>query len=388
MANHPIDENHLEKLLRNMPKITDSRNAENIYWSVQTKMNKKTKNKKLIFIPVLSVLAVVIAFILISPVFLQEDHQESKSMDVSSRKDAVVMSAAKQKAQPKKTEKASANINAVQSANDQISKTAIYKEDLGKNNVFTYGVFTKDAVVVPVSVLALKENTDWVTQYKKIAGSLAKKMPSLDNYLPLHGDMKYDAATKKMHIIIEKKDIPSITELFQLNLDSIIQYSFAYQDVKKVDFSDENGNPIEIGELGEVTSKDINKTPHTAFYLYTSGDGEEYLLPTDEKFSNLQAALEAMKTKPDDFHHPVIGQDLSIKVNEENADQATVQFTKNVQLENEKNPMDMIEAILLTAKNFGYSSIQFENIEPLQWNGFDFSKPVEVPLAPNRINIE
>ncbi|MGV3466921.1 MAG: hypothetical protein ACO1OT_16715 [Heyndrickxia sp.] len=387
MANHPFDENHVKELLRNMPKITDNRNIDDIYWSVQRKMNKKTKSKKIFFIPALSVLAVVILMVLISPVFLKQGEQQSKSTDSSDRKAQVAMSSSKPKAELKKKEQST--VNADQNTKDQISKTAVYNEDLKDDNVFTYGVFTKDAVVVPVSVLAPKEeNSDWINQYKTIAKTLAQKTPSLDNYLPLHGDMKYDAATKKLHIIIAKKDIPSINESIQLNLNRIVQYSFANQEVKEVDFSDENGNPIEVGELGEVKSQDINQTPQTAYYLYTSSDGEDYLLPTDETFSNFQAALEAMKTKPDDFHQPVIGQDVDMKVNVENKEQANVQFTNNVQLDKEKNSMDMIEGILLTAKNFGITSIQFKNVEPLQWDGFDFSKPVEVPIAPNKIHLE
>lgn len=386
MANHPFDEHHLEELLRKMPKITDNRNSEEIYWSVQSKMNKKVKNNKLFFIPVLSVLAIAILFVIISPVFLQKGHQESKSMDMSGHKEAVKTSASAPKAQSKKTDQA--NVNTIQSTNDQLSKTSIYNEDLGDNNVFTYAAFTKDAVVVPVSVIAPKEIGEWAAQYKTIAEGLAKKIPALDNYLPLNGDIKYDAATKKVHIIIEKKDIPNIAEPIQLNLNRIVQYSFAYQDVKEVDFSDENGNPIEIGEIGEVKSQTINKTPHTAYYLYKSSDGEEFLLPTDETFSNFQSALEAMKSKPDDLHLPVIGKDINAKVSEGNTNQATIEFTNTVHLENEQKPMDMIEAILLTAKNFGFTTVQFNNIEPAQWNGFDFSKPVEVPIAPNRINMD
>jgi len=389
MANHPFDENHVEELLRNMPKIKDNRNIDDIYYSVQKQMIKKTKSKKMLFIPALSLLAVVILMVVISPIFFSQEEKQSSSLDRSDHKEAVAMTASKQKAELKKTEQDKPDVNANRSDKDLISKTAVYHEDLKENNVFTYAVLTNDAVVVPVSVLApKKDNSDWVNQYKTIGKTLAQKTPALDNFLLIHGGLAYDADTKILHITIAKKDVPSINESIQLNLNRMVQYSFAYQNVKLVDFSDENGSPIEIGELGEIESQEINKTPQTAYYLYTSSDGKDYLLPTDETFSSYQSALDAMKTMPDDFHQPVIGQDINMKVREENKNQAIVQFTNSVQIDKEENPMDMIEAILLTAKNFGFKSVQFENVKPVQWDGFDFSKPVEVPIAPNKISME
>ncbi|MFK4997726.1 hypothetical protein ACI2OX_10380 [Bacillus sp. N9] len=39
----------------------------------------------------------------------------------------------------------------------------------------------------------------------------------------------------------------------------------------------------------------------------------------------------------------------------------------------------------MTAKDFGYKQLQFENIEPEQWDRFDFTKPITVPVAANLI---
>ncbi|MBS4173316.1 hypothetical protein [Bacillus sp. FJAT-49736] len=390
MANRPFDENQIEELLQSMPKINDNRKSDEIYRSVHLKLDKQQKNKKLFLIPALSVLAAAILFVLVTPLFLHEGQQQSKSMNMSRGQDIAHKSASKVAGKADKADKAekSEKVNLfTESAKDQISKTAVYPEDLAGKSVFTYSIFTEDAVVVPVSILANKDKADWAEQYKENVSAITKTLPMAENFLPSNVEMKYNAAEKKIHVIIPKTSLPSISEQVQLNFDRIVQYSFVYQDINKVDITDENGNQIELGQIGKVKENFIiNKTPRNAFYLYKSSNGDEYLLPTDETFPNLQAALKAMKIKPDDFHQPVMNMDLNVK--ETTSEQATIEFTNKIQLEEEKNPMQMLEAILLTAKNFGYQYVQFENIEPLQWDGFDLSKPVEVPIAPNRINVK
>ena len=43
----------------------------------------------------------------------------------------------------------------------------------------------------------------------------------------------------------------------------------------------------------------------------------------------------------------------------------------------------MIEGILLTAASFD-KQIQFENVVQTEWNGFNFSEPLPIPVGPNR----
>ena len=44
--------------------------------------------------------------------------------------------------------------------------------------------------------------------------------------------------------------------------------------------------------------------------------------------------------------------------------------------------MQMIEGMLLTAASFG-EQLQFENVVQEEWNGFNFSQPLPVPVGSN-----
>lgn len=47
----------------------------------------------------------------------------------------------------------------------------------------------------------------------------------------------------------------------------------------------------------------------------------------------------------------------------------------------------MIEAILLTAKEFGFKKVQFQNAGNEKIGHFNLRKAIEVPVAPNLIDL-
>jgi hypothetical protein len=110
-------------------------------------------------------------------------------------------------------------------------------------------------------------------------------------------------------------------------------------------------------------------------------------VPSDQNYKQISDALAAMKKSPNDLYHSVLMRGLGVSVLNQDGKNVTIKFDRRVDLtkESQKDAMNMIEGILLTGKDFGYSTVAFQNIEPSSWNGFDFSKAIEVPVAPNRI---
>ena len=48
-----------------------------------------------------------------------------------------------------------------------------------------------------------------------------------------------------------------------------------------------------------------------------------------------------------------------------------------------KKALQMIEGILLTGASFGIQ-MQFENVVQVDWNGFNFTQPLPIPVGPNQ----
>lgn len=392
MVKNDKEDHQLEELLSNMPKMADHRGPDEIYQAIEQKAKRKRRKKRSIFIPALTAVAAAILFILISPAFSGNVKKDLASSGNSFSEKAVQNS--------KNAEQQNKSITLMESKEDrsskaltkestdiQAKKTAVYEQDLTENDVITYGLFTKDAFLVPVSVVVPKSNSEWITKFKETIKTVPLEEWGFTNIPLLQGDIHYDEATKNLHIVLKREEWSKIPESVELNLSKLIQYSFASQDVKDVEFSDENGDQVELSNIGTIKSTTINKTPKTGYYTYKLNDERNLLVPSDATFETLEEALNGMKEKPNDFYYSVIPDNVNISVSNVNPKQVDIEFKDKVNLldESHNDYMAMIEGMLLTAKDFGYSSVFFNNIEPLEWEGFTFSEPIKVPYSPNRL---
>lgn len=401
MANYDNEERFLEDLLTKMPKMIDQRSPEEIYRKINSNSNERKRKKLTFLIPSLVAVCVTILIILISSTpFMDKDKEmasTNRSEDRAAKKVEADIHQSEQKNKLFAVEKKNASstkeelndVNAV--SRDITNRSAVYKENLKENDVFTYGVFTKDAVVVPISVLVPKSNTNWFTRYINTLKSIPLKNWGFDSDPIFKGDLDYDRENKMLRVIINKKDWSKVPEYVELNLDHILQYSFSFtNNVTEIHFSDENGQDVELNNIGVLKNIHIENLSKTGYFIYTLSNGKKLLIPSDEKFSSFKDAFENMKKAPNDFYHPIIPKETTATIKEDKSKRAIIQFKENLNLTKlvDTDFQYIIEGVLLAAKSFGYESVAFKNISPLDWEGFDFSKPINVPVSPNQFIFE
>ncbi|MGE8204371.1 hypothetical protein ACQKP0_07375 [Heyndrickxia sp. NPDC080065] len=398
MAKYENEERHLEDLLTNMPKMIDHRSPEEIYNNIISNQNRNLRKKRAFLIPSVIVAAAAILIILISSsFFVQPNNNQVATADKSN----VKKDSAEKKTDP--LYEKSENLPFLENQNtaaDKVDKgkpsslpkestemSAVYEKDMNENDIFNYGVFTKDAIVVPISVIVPKSNSEWLTKYLDTLKKLPFKKWGFSSDPIFTGELEYHQSDKKLHIIINLKDWSKVPEYVEQNLNNILNYSFAYQDdVSEVDFSDEHGNQVELNNTGllETTIK-INKILKKGYFIYENTNGKNLLIPSDEKYDSLGKALKNMKIAPNDYYRPLIPKNIITTVKEESREHVIIQFKDRLNLSN-NNVLDyktMLDGILLTAKNFGYKFVSFKNISPLKWEEYDFSSQISVPISPN-----
>ena len=98
---------------------------------------------------------------------------------------------------------------------------------------------------------------------------------------------------------------------------------------------------------------------------------------------DVKEALQNMTIEANDLYQTVILPDVTFNV-EDGDDVVTITFDQplDLQLYEPTEAMRMIEGLLLTAASFD-KKIKFEQIVQEDWSGFDFTKPLEKPLAAN-----
>lgn len=386
MAQSDQKNEKLIQLLNQLPKVTDERPKEEIYRNIKKKMNKP-KPKRTIFIPAISTFASLIVVLLLFPVIFQQSpadllmkkevKESAESHDMDNRQYSV-----KERAKMD-TENEEANMNAAQNFDVADLKTAAYEEDGVK--VYTYGVLTADAVAIPVSLVDPVSNEDWLTRFKEVSKTLDDPRYGLQDVSSFINSIRIDNPTTA-RIIIDSSNRSLLNNGDVLK--TLVQYTFKNSDIETVRFTDEDGNKVEDGHYGEIQDEPISEISQKAYFLYKGDIENSYIVPDNSEVSTLEDAVDKMDEAQSDYLLPLIPKNVELEVHTEDSEVATIRFKDHFNLlegDLEEN-MRMIEGLLLTAKEFGFEFVQFENLSQEEWHGFHFGQPVKVPIAPNVLN--
>lgn len=395
MSHEKWDEDKIEELLKNAPKIHDHRSKDEVFERLKKdghfdgkppKMVTKKKRRNILpgFI---SVAAILLLAILI-PSFLkgEEEATNSNTDNVLMEMESADIEENKEISLPDDSEGIT-----VMNAEEDI-KTAVYPEQLEGNTVFRIGLASDAADSIPITILIPdekivedfgKKEPSQVELYNEYAPKLNEKKIGFIDYHPYVGEIS-EEGNKVIHKLPEDHEYDmasaSLSTYFGTLQDTFTNY-------ERVEFVKEDDTPVIFSEVGEEYPLIMNEeSAQFNYFKYVQQDGAEYLAPNfREKYATVEEALKALKVKTNDIYETVIlpGVDYSVKVE---GQVVKVSFTPKLDLEkyNKVEAMQMIEGILLTGASF-QKQIQFENIVQRNWEGFNFTKPLPIPVGPNEV---
>lgn len=138
----------------------------------------------------------------------------------------------------------------------------------------------------------------------------------------------------------------------------------------------------------ETFSNGNESIEKAGYKIYKGTDNNsEFLIPiTTEENTELEDALIEMKSvETESYVIPSIPSNVMFSVKEfENVVQLTVQ--DNVSLEDNKQYKNMLEAILMTAKSYGYKAVKFNNTTIEKIGPYHLNGSIQVPVAVNPID--
>jgi hypothetical protein len=395
MPNSKWDEEYIENLLGDFPAIRDQRPKEEVYnrLAKNAPAGKRQRNWLPLLVAVLAFITVgiLIASILsqngIDTANQQESTEDQPAETAITSKDPNDGSSAGQAESASGKSEESADFSTMQT--EEFTRSAVYEGDATEAALFTIG-FTENAYVIPVSFLIpneqierdfengtpnsvdlynfyapkLDESSLGFEDYHPYAGTITKTDDGAAHLLP--SDHKYDEASASIGVYIA-----SIQETFK--------------DLEEVAVLNEDGTPAEFDQVGlmEPIKTGAEKI---AYHAYTTAGGATYLIPSyGMPFGSGAEAIEALATSPSDFQQATIPEGTAFAVTETEA-LIEVEFSEPFDLE-AMDPVAatrMIESMALTAQSFG-KQVQIRNITQAQWNDFDFTQPIDAPLAPNKL---
>ncbi len=403
MSNNKWSEQEIEQLLSQTPKMKDARSKIEVLTRLkQDQSIHVTPKKSRRWAP--SVVAVA-AFLTLSLLTVSFLNQAEPALDSASQMEMKMSDDLGNEANSlMKTEKSSdteiteeaENIGiTVLESPDETLRNSVYSNEISDEfTIFRLGLTGEDANSVPVTFLIPKHQIEQdfgeniptsLELYQFYAPRLDEEELGFSNYHPYKGTFSIEGDSL-IHTLPTNHgyDMGSSIVAFKQSLKD------TFQEYNQIIFRNEDGSAIEFDQEGEQ-SKPYNLQENNLYnyFLYRGSNGSEYLTPnfgmSFESSTELTEALVTMKKYYNDIYTSVIPENVTFEVKRENGISHVI-FTEPLdlgQMEN-KAAMNMIEGMLLTGASFG-SQLKFENVVQENWNGFDFTQPLPIPIGPNEM---
>lgn len=380
------NDEQIEQLIHQLPPIKDSRTAEDIYQSIQLK-SRSRKQPITWMAPVLASAAALLLVALISPYFINQlmnnnSGQQNESSSFS--EDAKMDQGTPEESSLMAEESTEANQKMEFSLSQQ---TFVTKQEESQGIVTIAFADGNAQNVIPISVEG-DANQNKVEQIRDLIPTIDLEKLGLEKNLLKDFDFNV-SKENPTDIIVTYSGEGSISSSAQdLILQTMINETFRWQEFEEAKLYTKNQPGIDFGNTGTFEFLPIKKNQKKAYFLYQLSDETAKLLaPSPNAYDTIDEAIQQMtKGIPKQSLKPSIVPNISISNVVENGEELQISFDPNAQFENSEPYILMLEAILLTAKEFGMKRVSFQGINVSQIGNIDVTKPIDVPFSPNPLN--
>lgn len=376
------DEEQIESLLKQTPKMRDVRSKEEVFKRLQEEelfeeeqsvLPQKKFHWKSLLVSIASIFVIVLiasSFIGTTPELAIEEPMLEQDLTA----DEAAFS----------TFEMSRALVAPQ-------RTALYEDQVGDSTPFLIGLAGDDAESVPISVLLpaeriqqdfANESPTKLALYEHYAPLINEEALGFMAYHPLVGELTEQNDTLT-HTLPAAPPYDGGTAAMSNYIGVLVDtFKDSYEEIV---FADEAGGRFESSQIGSMPPLEL-KSDQTKYnyFLYTMRDGRQYISPNFRmSYPDVETALQNMTTEANDIYQTLILPNVTFTTAVE-GDVVTVTFEEPLDLEQQdaQAAIRMLEGMLLTARNFD-KSVNFENISPAQWYDFDFTKLMPMPIAAN-----
>lgn len=390
------NEYELIKLLQKLPEVEDKRSRSEVYHHLDRRSIRKRKQKKSNWIPLISAMAALLLMAVLGASILNNESSDKKSpssqfisMDrVEQQEDQVESNVPDYDADKAAEEKAAVESEgdkkeAVTNDDHAIKAEANEKDQTVYRETVTIGVPDHQSnYIIPVTVPSASGS---------LAQALIEAMTNaeeeawgLSDYYPL--DITISEGEDKNQMII---DLPEDSPLITLDSTFLaaLQETVKYNQIESVLFTT-NGQPgIPFSHAGMLKTFEISKFDKKAFLLYQHNEtSRRFLAPSNISYDSINDALVSLKEDPGiEGIYPSVPQTIGWDNVREQERTLEIDLSTDTRLEDTEETRTAIDAILFTAKDFGFEMVQLFNASIDQVQELNLSEPIVIPVAPNYV---
>lgn len=392
MSKKQFTEHELESLLREMPQITDRRSRDEVYRAVlkKTDDHKTVVKRKRFFWPaVASIAAMFLMIILGSSLLSREDNLTSMDQAQLQQEKMPAEQTEEEIAPEDDTFIVQERMDFEDRSEVDDSRTAIYADTL-QDGQMTITLNMPDRIfqnVIPVSVVVQEEaGKTWLDHFLEISTEIHEEELGFTEYYPLQGTFtSVEDGILTLNLDHDHPYTAGLTSeiIFFRTLDAL-----RYQGISEVRLFVAGKPGLQLHhEDAAMTVYEIAPYERVGYWLYET-EQQVFLTPGPHPYKTISETFAEMKLAIATHElEPSIPKYIDFKVEEESPDTLAIQFAMDTNLLEEQETIYMLEAMLLTAKEFGFKEVRFRNTGQNELFGWDFSQPIAVPVAPNRIQL-
>ncbi|WP_226526609.1 hypothetical protein [Metabacillus niabensis] len=392
MKKREWNEEQLQQLLQQLPSVRDKQSKKELYQNIYYKDHYK-KKRRIWVAPTVATIAVLFILALISPILFQSITRtnEKNALDMASTSSSESIKAENNSGQElQMTESSIAedrNNEKVELSRKEIEQETFVTNADDSANIITVGLTDESLQnIIPVSFKeeAGKEELDQIETFNpdRFAEKLGPLRIALTN-------TDLEEENNDEIIINYKSNNGNITGSGSevAYKESIIE-TFRWLGYKKANLFTNGVEGIEFSNYGQEEELEITETRNKAYLVYQYDESKAKLLvPTPESLPTIEEAIDIMKKGIDEQElKPSIQEHIGEIDIKEDGERLEIDFTENANVENNEESIIMLESILLTAKDFGYETVQFNGTKEKEIGVMDVSRPLEVPFSPNPID--
>ncbi|GAB3052661.1 hypothetical protein [Virgibacillus ainsalahensis] len=380
--------------LKQFPVIIDETDKDDLFQRISSHQDKDVKvNKNKRFIPALGIIMtfVIIVFIvpslLNSSMFQNNDEQSADyALDVSDQNEVT-----------ENQQESTTDSFGQESSNDDVEQETMLADpssdthviqEIGDNMTIVHGAISdsKQQYVIPLSLI-VSESDDISTHYNNLDDRIEENEWGVSNY-PFE-DVSFTLRKAENLVVM---DLPKNHTLGEGSaktyiFEQMLTRMFTPHGIEKVIFDTKDNQRVNLGKIGVVQELPIREEKEESYKLYRkSEETRSFLIPiSNEEQATIEDALNELKIGQKSLNvYQTIPDDVNFSVKSGNR-QLIVSFAEDSLMKSNQDYVTMIEAILMTAKSYGYETVNFKNSSIEQIGAYDLSVPVEVPDAVNPI---
>ncbi|WP_042223561.1 hypothetical protein [Oceanobacillus manasiensis] len=373
----------ISEQLSQMPPVSDPRAKEDVKQQILSQFNQEErkrdkKSNRNRWVPLLSTLLATAILIFVSFLFYnnynipQNDVAESgDSMRYASEEEAAIEESAEQESTTQSDETMEAN------------NTGMFVQQKTDQSTVVHGATSDPQLqyVIPISFIVPEQN-DKEIYYNELESYITEHVLTTSTYL--FKGVTFEINEENNEVIL---DLPkgfnvsegsTVPNMFEDQLSAM----FTPYGIQKAVFKNPGG--VDLGQFGKITELPLTKTK-TAYKLY-SNDQDNLLveLPLKE-YTTIEEAFMEMQNGDEDFDvFSTIPKDLDFSVAEHDT-QLEITINNDVTNTNVRTSTIMVEAILMTAKSYGYELVKFHTNSGDELGYYDVSEVLQVPESVNPI---